>query len=71
MSKILKIKKANSKLWNSENVLYLKYPYFFKKRFQNFLEFSDKIYNPYNKSPQKSLEFFDKFGQVKQEKKNY
>jgi len=24
----------------------------------NFSEFSDKIYNPYNKAPQKCLEFF-------------
>jgi len=23
---------------------------------------SDKFYNPYNKAPQKYLEFFDKFG---------
>ena len=36
----------------------------------NFLEFSDKIYNHYNKASQKCLEFFDKFGQVKQEKKD-
>jgi len=28
----------------------------------NFPEFSDKIYNPYNKAPQKCLEFVDKFG---------
>jgi len=25
---------------------------------KNFLEFFDKIYNPYNKAPQKCLEFF-------------
>jgi len=29
---------------------------------KNFPEFSDKIYNPYNKAPEKCLEFFDKFG---------
>jgi len=29
---------------------------------KNFPEFSDKIYNPYNKARQKFLEFFDKFG---------
>jgi len=28
----------------------------------NFQEISDKIYNPYNKAPQKCIEFFDKFG---------
>jgi len=28
----------------------------------NFPEFSDKIYNSYNKAPEKCLEFFDKFG---------
>jgi len=28
---------------------------------QEFREFSNKIYNPYNKAPQKYLEFFDKF----------
>ena len=36
----------------------------------NFSKFSDKIYNPQNKAPQKYLEFFNKFGQVKQEKKD-
>ena len=35
----------------------------------NFPEFSDKIYIQYNKAPQKCLEFFDKFEQVKLEKK--
>jgi len=30
--------------------------------FKNFPEFSDQIYNPYNKTLQKCLEFFDKFG---------
>jgi len=34
----------------------------FKKKFKNFPEFSDQIYNPYNKSPQKCLQFFNKFG---------
>jgi len=29
---------------------------------KDFPEFSDKIYNPDNKAPQKCLEFFDKFG---------
>jgi len=29
-----------------------------------FPEFSDKIYSPYNKAPQKCLAFFDKFGEV-------
>jgi len=29
---------------------------------KNFPECSDKIYNSYNKAPQKCLEFFDKFG---------
>jgi len=29
MSKILKNKKVNSKQWNSENVLFVKYLYFF------------------------------------------
>jgi len=29
---------------------------------KNFPEFSDQIYNPYNKALQKFLEFFDKFG---------
>jgi len=29
---------------------------------KNFPEFSDKIYNPYNKAPQEYLEYFDKFG---------
>jgi len=29
---------------------------------KNFPELSDKIYNLYNKAPQKCLEFFDKFG---------
>jgi len=58
MSKILKNKKANSKRWNSENVLYLMYLFFLIK----IQKFSDKIYNPYNKAPQKSLEFFNKFG---------
>jgi len=29
---------------------------------QEFPKFSDKICNPYNKVPQKCLEFFDKFG---------
>jgi len=29
---------------------------------KNFPEFSDKMYNPYNKAPQKCLKFFDKFG---------
>jgi len=28
---------------------------------KNFREFSNKIYNPYNKAQQKYLEFFDKF----------
>ena len=37
----------------------------------NFLEFSDKIYNHYNKASQKCLEFVDNFGQVKQEKKGF
>jgi len=69
MLKILKNKKINSKWWNSENVLYFKFLYFCQKMFKNFAEFSDKIYNPYNKAPQKFLEFFDKFGQVKWEKK--
>jgi len=32
---------------------------------KNFREFSDKIYNSYNKAPQKYLEFFDKFDKVK------
>jgi len=32
---------------------------------KNFREFSDKIYNPYNKAPQKYLEFFDKLDKVK------
>jgi len=32
---------------------------------KNFPEFSDKKYNLYNKAPQKCLEFFDKFGLVK------
>jgi len=27
-----------------------------------FPEFSNKIYNSYNKAPQKRLAFFDKFG---------
>jgi len=55
MLKILKNKKANSKRWNSENVLYF-------KKFKNFPEFSDKIYNPDNKVPENFLDFFDKFG---------
>ena len=61
MSKILKNYKANSKRWNSKNILYLKYLYFSKPKFKNFPEFSNKIYNPYNKAPQKCLEFFDMF----------
>jgi len=28
---------------------------------KNIPDFSDKIYNPYNKAPQKCLEFLDKF----------
>ena len=36
---------------------------------KNFRQFSDKIYNPYNKAQQKCLEFFYKFDQVKQDKK--
>ena len=62
-------KKTNSKWWNSEDVLYFKYLYFSEEKFKNFPEFSDKIYNSYNKTLQKFLEFFDKFGQVKWEKK--
>ena len=31
---------------------------------KNFWEFSDKINNPYNKAPQKYLEFFDWLGEV-------
>ena len=69
MSKILNNYKANSERQNSENILYLKYLYFSKPKFKNFLEFSNKIYNPYNKAQQKCLEFFERFDQVKQEKK--
>jgi len=35
---------------------------FFLIKIQEFPEFSDKFYNPYNKAPQNCLEFFDKFG---------
>ena len=44
---------------------------FFLIKIQELPELFDKIYNPYYKAPQKRLEFFDKFGQVKQEKKDY
>ena len=39
-----------------------KVPLFFLIKIENFPEFSDKIYNSYNKALQKCLEFFDKFG---------
>jgi len=55
------MEKAKSKQWNSENVLYLKYLYFLTK-IQEFSSILDNIYNPYNKAPQKCIEFFDKFG---------
>jgi len=39
MSKILKkLKKANSKRWNSKKVLYLKYLYFFLLKIQEFFK---------------------------------
>jgi len=34
---------------------------FFLIKIQEHPEFSDKIFNPYNKAPQKCLKFFDKF----------
>jgi len=62
MSKIQK--KLKKQIVNVEILkmfLYFKYLYFFLKKFKNFPEFSDKIYNSYNKAPQKCLEYFDKF----------
>jgi len=38
--------------------LYLKYIYFSKSKFNNFPELSDKIYNPYSKTPQNMFRIF-------------
>jgi len=41
---------------------------FFLIKIQEFSRIFDKIYNPYNKTPQKFLEFFKNHGQVKYKK---
>jgi len=62
LSKILKKLKANSKTMEFWKCFVFKIALFFSIKIYDFPEFSDKIYNSYNKAPQKCLECLDKFG---------